>query len=129
MRFTSGSEPRRLNSEPTTTWPRASRFLSSFPPIAQVMTDVVIPGLAGDLSSMWADLGVVAVESDVRAAAVAESGFGYGRTFDPFAFVSVGTGVSYCVVWDGHPWAGVHGAAILLGSGIVVEREARMDRR
>ena len=90
-------------------------------PDGLVLTEVVIPGLAGDLTSTWADLGVVAVESDVRAAAVAESAFGYGRTFDPFVFVSVGTGVSYCAVWDGHPWAGVHGAAILLGSGIVVE--------
>lgn len=89
-----------------------------------VITDVVIPGLLGDLRATWADLRVVAVESDVRAAAVAEATFGYGRTFDPFAFVSVGTGVSYCVVWGGQPWAGVHGAAILIGSGIVVEDSA-----
>jgi glucokinase len=34
-------------------------------PDGLVITDVVIPGLVGDLTSTWADLGVVAVESDM----------------------------------------------------------------
>ena len=91
-------------------------------PTQEIVTDVVIPGLAGDLAMRWRDLHVTAVESDVRAAAVAEARFGHGDAFDPFAFVSVGTGVSCCFVMGGRPWSGVHGAAILLGSGVVVER-------
>src|SRR5215475_3605832 len=43
-----------------------------------VTTDVVVPGLAGDLKD-WAELGVVRVESDVRAAACAEARVGAGR--------------------------------------------------
>ena len=121
MRFTIDSNPHWLRLRADRDVAAAVAVPELVSPDGLVLTEVVIPGLAGDLTSTWADLGVVAVESDVRAAAVAESAFGYGRTFDPFVFVSVGTGVSYCAVWDGHPWAGVHGAAILLGSGIVVE--------
>src|SRR5215468_3348536 len=43
-----------------------------------VTTDVVVPGLAGDLKE-WTELGVVRVESDVRAAARAEAHAGVGR--------------------------------------------------
>lgn len=90
-------------------------------PSGAVMTDVVVAGLAGDLRKRWADLGVCAVESDVRAAALAEATFGDGRTLASFVYVSVGTGVSSCLVLGGVPWAGVNGSAILIGSGVVVD--------
>jgi glucokinase len=57
------------------------------------------------------------VESDVRAAALAEAMFGAGRPFRIFAYVTVGTGISYTLVQDGHPYPGVRGNAILLSSG------------
>ena len=81
-----------------------------------VTTDVVIPGLAGDLKE-WAELGVVGVESDVRAAACAEARVGSGRGFPSMAYVSIGTGISSTFVMNGVAWPGAHGAAILLGSG------------
>ncbi len=81
-----------------------------------VTTDVVIPGLAGDLKE-WAELGVVRVESDVRAAASAEARVGSGRGFPSMAYVSIGTGISSTFVLNGVAWPGAHGAAILLGSG------------
>ncbi len=81
-----------------------------------VTTDVVIPGLAGDLKE-WAELGVVRVESDVRAAACAEARVGSGRGFPSMAYVSIGTGISSTFVLNGVAWPGAHGAAILLGSG------------
>ena len=90
-------------------------------PSGEVLTDVVIPGMAGDLASAWADLGVRAVEADVRGAALAEGCFGHGVGLASFAYVSVGTGISCCLVIDGRPWAGANGAAILLGSGMLVE--------
>ncbi len=90
-------------------------------PFGEVLTDVVIPGMVGDLASAWADLGVRAVEADVRAAALAEGCFGHGSGLASFAYVSVGTGISCCFVLDGRPWAGANGAAILLGSGMLVE--------
>ncbi len=60
-----------------------------------------------------------AVESDVRAAAVAESRFGAGRDEPDFLYVSVGTGISHCLVVDGQPRAGVRGCAIGTGAPLV----------
>ncbi len=56
------------------------------------------------------------VESDVRAAALAEAGFGTGRAFGLFAYVTVGTGISSCLVQDGRPYAGARGNALVLAS-------------
>jgi glucokinase len=81
-----------------------------------VATDVVVPGLTGDLKE-WAEIGVECVESDVRAAAHAEARVGAGRGFPSFGYMSIGTGISSTFVLDGVAWAGAHGAAILLGSG------------
>ena len=82
----------------------------------RISTEVVVPGLAGDLRE-WAELGVVRVESDVRAAAQAEAQVGAGRGFPSLAFISIGTGISSAFVQDGIAWPGAHGTAILLGSG------------
>jgi glucokinase len=56
------------------------------------------------------------VESDVRAAAVAEGMFGAGRGRRLFAYVTVGTGISSCLVQDGRPFKGAKGNAITLSS-------------
>jgi glucokinase len=61
------------------------------------------------------------VESDVRAAAVAEARFGVARDHPDFLYVSVGTGISHCLMVDGVPRAGVRGCAIGTG-GPLVER-------
>jgi glucokinase len=58
----------------------------------------------------------VVLESDVRAAALAESRFGVGRGRSPFLFVIVGTGASVCLVVAGEPYAGARGQAIVLGA-------------
>src|ERR1700720_2217385 len=56
------------------------------------------------------------VESDVRTAALAEAIFGAGRGHDLFTYITVGTGISYCLVQDGRPFKGSKGNAILLAS-------------
>jgi glucokinase len=56
------------------------------------------------------------VESDVRTAATAEAIFGAGRGHSLFAYVTVGTGISYCLVQDGRPLKGARGNAITLSS-------------
>src|SRR5258708_38498670 len=53
-----------------------------------VTTEVVVPGLAGDLKE-WAELGVVRIESDVRAAACAEARVGSRRGVRPMAYASM----------------------------------------
>jgi predicted NBD/HSP70 family sugar kinase len=59
------------------------------------------------------------VESDVRAAAIAEARFGAGREEPDFLYVSVGTGVSHCLMVDGRPRLGVRGSAIGTGAPLV----------
>jgi glucokinase len=78
----------------------------------------------------------VVVESDLRAAALAEARFGAGVGVSPFLFVIVGTGASACLVLDGSPYAGAHGEAITLGappveavaSGPALARAAGLER-
>jgi glucokinase len=61
----------------------------------------------------------VRVESDVRAAALAEARFGAGTDERDFVYVSVGTGVSHCLMVGGVPRLGVRGAAISTGAPLV----------
>ncbi len=78
----------------------------------------------------------VVLESDVRAAALAEARFGAGAGASPFLFVVVGTGASACLVVDGRPYAGARGEALVLGappvellaSGPALARAAGLER-
>jgi glucokinase len=56
-------------------------------------------------------------ESDARAPALAEALFGAGKPFTNFVYLTIGTGISYCLVLDGQPYAGAHGHAIMVASG------------
>ena len=56
------------------------------------------------------------VESDVRAAALAEARYGAGAQFQLFCYVTVGTGISCCFVQAGRPLAGARGTALVLAS-------------
>jgi glucokinase len=56
------------------------------------------------------------VESDVRAAALAECLFGGGRGLRIVVYVTVGTGISYSLVNEGHPFPGSRGNALILSS-------------
>jgi glucokinase len=56
------------------------------------------------------------VESDVRAAAVGEAIFGAGRGHRLFVYVTVGTGISYCLMQGGQPYKGANGNAIIMAS-------------
>jgi glucokinase len=52
------------------------------------------------------------IESDVRAAARAEARFGAGCGHRQFVYLTIGTGISHCLVLDGTPYAGANGFAI-----------------
>jgi glucokinase len=56
------------------------------------------------------------VEADVRAHALAEARYGTGRSYQLFVLVTVGTGISSCLVQDGVPYAGARGNALVLAS-------------
>jgi glucokinase len=97
---------------------------------------VVVPenvNLAGQITSsavipQWNELPVAPVlgaiaptviESDVRAAAFAEATLGAGRQYGYHVFLTVGTGISYCAVSGGRPFAGAHGGALHFGSSVL----------
>lgn len=97
---------------------------------------VVVPenvNLAGQITSsavipQWNELPVASVlgavapaviESDVRAAALAEATLGAGRDYGYHVFLTVSTGISYCAVSGGRPFAGAHGGALHFGTSVL----------
>jgi glucokinase len=56
------------------------------------------------------------IESDVRAAALAEAVYGAGRDYEIFLYLTVGTGISCCLVMHKRPYAGAHGDALICAS-------------
>ena len=64
----------------------------------------------------FARIAPAVVESDVRAAALGEARYGAGSECRTFAYVTVGTGISSCLVHDGRPFAGARGNALVLAS-------------
>jgi len=70
-----------------------------------------------DLPAAFDHLAPAVVESDVRAAARAESAYGAGRDHASFLYVNAGSGISSTLVLDGTPYAGARGNAILIGAG------------
>ena len=90
-------------------------------PDRTIKSNQSFPWSDADLSHLPGfDLPVV-VESDVRAAALAEARFGAGNGSPLFLYISIGTGVSSAVVIDGRPLVGTHGAALVLTSGVTTE--------
>jgi glucokinase len=56
------------------------------------------------------------IEADVRAAARAEACLGAGRGLRHFVYVTVGTGISCCLMVEGRPYLGARGGTGTLGS-------------
>lgn len=85
-------------------------------PEGNVMSDHAIAWRGVDVAAPFRALASTVVDSDVRVAAVAEALLGAGRGFATFTYVSVGTGISYSLVQDGHVYAGARGNALVLGT-------------
>jgi len=68
------------------------------------------------IQSALSEIAPALVESDVRAAAVGEAVFGAGRGNRLFVYITVGTGISYCLVQNGQPLKGANGNAITMAS-------------
>lgn len=73
----------------------------------------------------WLDLPVreklsaiapVVMEADVRAAALAEAVHGTGKAFRSFLYVTIGTGISCCLMIHGIPYLGARGASGTMAS-------------
>ncbi|MFO1461137.1 MAG: ROK family protein [Verrucomicrobiota bacterium] len=74
------------------------------------------------------DLGPVVLEADVRAAARAESRLGAGGRFQSFLYVTIGTGISSCLVLAGRPYLGARGLTGTLASSPVTVPWGESDR-
>ena len=61
----------------------------------------------------------VVVESDVRAAAIAEARFGAARGLHSCVYLTVGTGIAFTLLIDGAPYRGARGNALMLGAPAV----------
>jgi len=59
-----------------------------------------------DVAGELAGVAPTRVESDVRAAALAEARFGAGRGCSSFLYVTISTGISHTFVINGVPWPG-----------------------
>lgn len=66
-----------------------------------------------------AAVGPVVIEADVRAAALAEARLGAGRPFRHFLYVTVGTGISCCLMVGGEPYQGAGGFTGTMGSSVL----------
>ena len=81
-----------------------------------VTSDHTIAWRGVPLQSAFSRLAPTVVESDVRAAALAESKYGAGQPFNLFIYITIGTGISCCLVQHGQPYAGARGNALILAS-------------
>jgi glucokinase len=82
----------------------------------RITSEQTIPWRGVPVSEAFAHLGPVVVESDVRAAALAEAILGAGRTFRLFAYVTVGTTISYCLVNEQVPFPRARGNVLIFAS-------------
>jgi glucokinase len=63
-----------------------------------------------------ASIAPTVIEADVRAAGLAEALFGAGKSSRNFLYVTVGTGISCCLMLDGRPYLGARGATGTMAS-------------
>ena len=99
-------------------------------PGGRVGSSAVVDWQGEDLGERFAGIGPLVVEADVRCGALAESRLGAGRGVDSLLYLSVGTGISASLVFDGRPWRGARGSAGLTGSAplTVLDGTHRLQR-
>jgi glucokinase len=85
-------------------------------PDGTIASAATVDWIAIDVRDAFSHLAPTVVESDVRAAAVAEARLGAGRERESMLFVNVGSGISHTMVVEGRPLAGARGNAIITGA-------------
>ncbi len=88
-------------------------------PDGEIRSDYLIKWQGLPVQESLARIAPTRFESDARAPAIAEARFGAGVAFRNFIYLTIGTGISYCLVLEGKPYAGAHGNAIIAASGIL----------
>lgn len=78
-------------------------------PAGDILSANCLDWKIAEVREALADLAPTVIEADVRAAALAEAMFGAGRSQRVFLYVTVGTGISSCLVIEGRPFTGARG--------------------
>ena len=85
----------------------------------EIRSDYLIKWLELPAQRALSEIAPTRFESDARAPAIAEARHGAGVPYRNFIYLTIGTGISYCLVLDGKPYAGAHGNAIIAASGLL----------
>jgi len=88
-------------------------------PSGRILSANCIPWKERQVRKALQRFGPVFLEADVRAAARAEALFGAGRRFSIFLYVTVGTGISSCLMMNGSPYLGARGATGTMASSAI----------
>jgi len=100
------AEARAAGSEPASIGIGVAELVS---PSGTVVSDATIRWNGLPVRERFEALLPTTIDADVRAAARAEASFGAGAGLTSFVFVTVGTGISSCLVIDGEPYRGARG--------------------
>ena len=101
-------------------------------PSGKILSQSCISWDPAEVCRRLAHLGPVTLEADVRAAARAEAVFGAGRSYRIFLYVTIGTGISCCLMLDGAPYLGARGATGTMASSplaVACETCGHVNRR
>lgn len=74
-----------------------------------ILSEAAIPWRRAGIRERLAEILPTTIQADVRAAALAEARFGAGARSDCFLYVTIGTGISSCLMIDGKPFCGARG--------------------
>ena len=88
-------------------------------PSGRILSANCISWKEGQVRKALDRFGPIFLEADVRAAARAEALFGAGRRFSIFLYVTVGTGISSCLMINGSPYLGARGATGTMASSAI----------
>lgn len=88
----------------------------------EVTSDFTIKWRGLPVRERLARIAPARLEADVRAAALAEARLGAGKDYEIFLYLTVGTGISSCLVQYGRPYAGAHGGALVCASSPLTHR-------
>ena len=85
----------------------------------EIVSANCLPWQSADVLEGLSTVAPVVIEADVRAAALAEAMFGAGKSLRSFVYVTVGTGISSCLVLDGQPFTGARGVTGTCASSLL----------
>jgi glucokinase len=85
-------------------------------PGGKIMSSNCIDWLNHPVHQELSSIAPATVDADVRAAALAETLFGAGRPMRTFLYVTIGTGISSCLILDRKPYLGARGATGTMAS-------------